>query len=36
VLFLGDYIYEDVYRDRRSVRTHSDGVAATRNCPGEC
>jgi hypothetical protein len=22
VLFLGDYIYEDVYRDRRSVRTH--------------
>jgi alkaline phosphatase D len=29
VLFLGDYIYEDLFRERRTVRTHSDGVAAT-------
>lgn len=29
VLFLGDYIYEDVSRDGHVVRTHSDGVAAT-------
>ena len=29
VVFLGDYIYEDLFRDQRAVRTHSDGVAAT-------
>jgi alkaline phosphatase D len=29
VLFLGDYIYEDLYRRPGTVRTHSDGVAAT-------
>ena len=28
VLFLGDYIYEDLYRGH-TVRAHSDGVAAT-------
>jgi alkaline phosphatase D len=29
VLFLGDYIYEDLYRRPGAVRRHSDGVAAT-------
>ena len=28
VLFLGDYIYEFIERDRPTVRLHSDGVAA--------
>jgi alkaline phosphatase D len=29
VLFLGDYIYEDLFRRAGAVRRHSDGVAAT-------
>lgn len=29
VLFLGDYIHEDLFRHGGTVRQHSDGVAAT-------